>query len=238
MACENSGVYIALVGEGVEPLLHVADHLLPQGDWVVDLVGHQRPPDIESCVPFFSRHTTPLRGAGQPASGGAAHTASLRRETVRYSIDQKPRERARDRPSAAPDPPRQRHRHLLRDLRQRQCRAAAADHGARGADDPLGRCVLRAARRARLSRDPLRQSRHRQVEPSHRRQTADAARAAEAALPQDSRGRDLQADRHGEGHGRPDGCARHQVGASGRRVDGRHDRAGGDAVVSASACAR
>ena len=36
------------------------------------------------------------------------------------------------------------------------------------------------------------------------------------------------------GRDRPDGCARHQVGASGRRVDGRHDRPGNRDLVSAA----
>ncbi|MGT2499718.1 hypothetical protein ACVOMS_00170 [Bradyrhizobium guangxiense] len=44
-----------------------------------------------AAMPFFSRHTTPLRGAGQPASTPAIciwNAASLRRETMRYNIDQ------------------------------------------------------------------------------------------------------------------------------------------------------
>ena len=32
--------------------------------------------------------------------------------------------------------------------------------------------------------------------------------------------------RHGQGHDRADGCARDQIGASCRRIDGRHDRPG------------
>ena len=40
--------------------------------------------------------------------------------------------------------------------------------------------------------------------------------------------------RHGAGHDRADGCARHQVGASGRRIDGRHDRPGNRDLVSAA----
>jgi hypothetical protein len=46
-----------------------------------------------ASMPFLFRHTTPLRGAGQPASSGSsvADAASLRGETVRYSIDQKPK---------------------------------------------------------------------------------------------------------------------------------------------------
>ena len=34
----------APIGEGIDPLLHLAEHLLPQRDWVADLVGHTRPP--------------------------------------------------------------------------------------------------------------------------------------------------------------------------------------------------
>ena len=33
-----------LIGEGVEPLLHLADHILPQCDGIVALVCHRRPP--------------------------------------------------------------------------------------------------------------------------------------------------------------------------------------------------
>src|SRR3954454_13840757 len=86
-----------------------------------------------ASMPFLFRHTTPLRGAGQPASNGpgVANAASLRGESVRYSIDQKPRERSRERLDSAAIRPCKRHRHLLRDFRQRQCRTAAADYGVR-----------------------------------------------------------------------------------------------------------
>src|SRR5213078_2646770 len=40
-----------LVGEGVEALLHLANHLLPQGDRIGDLVGHQHSPDVEGLAP-------------------------------------------------------------------------------------------------------------------------------------------------------------------------------------------
>ncbi len=44
----------------------------------------------------------------------------------------------------------------------------------------------------------------------------------------------LPTARHGGGYGRPDGRARHQVGACGRLVDGRHDRPGNRDLVSAT----
>ena len=61
-----------------------------------------------------------------------------------------------------------------------------------------------------------------------------AARTAQTAIPEDPGRRTLQAARHGAGRDRADGCARHQVGASGRRVDGRHDRPGNRDLVSAA----
>ena len=64
---------------------------------------------------------------------------------------------------------------------------------------------------------------------------AHAVRNVETPVPEDSGRRDLQADRHGKGYDRPDGCAWDQVGASRGRLDGRHDRAG---CRFRSACAR
>ena len=52
----------------------------------------------------------------------------------------------------------------LRDDRRPLGPAAAAGHGARDAADPLGHRALRAARRARLPRDPLRQPRRRALD--------------------------------------------------------------------------
>ena len=59
-----------------------------------------------------------------------------------------------------------------------------------------------------------------------RRQAAGRAGIAEAALPEDSGRGALQAPRHGPGHDCADGRARHPLGASRRRLHGRHDRAG------------
>ena len=87
---------------------------------------------------------------------------------------------------------------------------------------------------ARVSRDPLRQSRHRQIQQADRRQAPDPDRTAEAAVPENSGRRALQNARHGGGRDRADGRASHQIGASGGRLDGRHDRPGDRDIVSAA----
>src|SRR5215467_2657040 len=90
IACENSGVSMALLAKELNPFsispiifCHVAT-----GSLVLSVIGVLRM--SRAAMPFFFRHTTLLRGAGQPASSGCgvARAASLRRETVRYSINQ------------------------------------------------------------------------------------------------------------------------------------------------------
>ena len=58
-------------------------------------------------------------------------------------------------------------------------------------------------------------------------------RVSQAAVPENSGRSPLQAARHGGGHRRADGRARHQVGACGRPFDGRHDRPGNRDLASA-----
>src|SRR3954451_10317409 len=89
MASENSGVSIALLAKELKPFsisptifCHKA-----AGSVILSVISI-----LPMFAPFFFRHTTPLRGAGQPASGrfGVAHTTSSREETVRYSTTKTP----------------------------------------------------------------------------------------------------------------------------------------------------
>ena len=112
-------------------------------------------------------------------------------------------------------------------------RPAAPDHGPRDPDDPLGRGLLRAARRARLPGDPLRQPRHRPLDQDRRRRCrsdrGDAARPRPPGLP---------AARHGRRHGRPARPPRDRARPRRRRLDGRDDRpAAGDRAPRAGALA-
>ena len=201
-------------------------------------------PDMTTHCLACSGHTTLLRARRSTsrsrfvrASAADKPSAPAENRAIEFLIEIPfPREQPgeRTRPPAAATRPRQRHRPLLRDLRRRRRRADAADHGARRPDDPLGRRFLPATRRARLSRHPVRQSRHRPVQQTDRRQAPRPGRTAQAALPENPGRGTLQAARHGAGRDRADGCARHQVGASGRRVDGRHDRPGNRDLVSAA----
>ena len=60
------------------------------------------------------------------------------------------------------------------------------------------------------------------------------AGTAQAATAEDPGQGALPAERHGGRYRRPDGCARHQIGPSGRRFHGRHDRPGDRDLVSAT----
>src|SRR5262245_58769061 len=94
-------------------------------------------------------HTTPLRRAGQHGDWPLTVSQSLLRcgnpchriptANSDIAIPSGNARRAVVRPSTAADRPRQRHRHLLRDLWRRQCRTHGADHGTWRPDDPLGR---------------------------------------------------------------------------------------------------
>src|ERR1700753_3227990 len=66
------------VGEGVEPLLHLADHGLPQCNGIAALVSHRFPPQPRGVSALLFRHTTPLRRDGQ----------RLSTRTGRYSVPQ------------------------------------------------------------------------------------------------------------------------------------------------------
>ena len=193
-----------LIGEGVESLLHLADHVLPHRDRIVALVCHWRPPGlIDECFRprLFSVIPHCCAGAVNIAASICRLRASqafcgARNRAIEFLIAipfEGPAKVNSLSPSAAADRPRQRHRDLLRDFRRRRRRADAADHGARRPDDPLGRRFLPAAGGARLSRHPLRQSRHRQIQQDDRRQAPDADRTAQAAVPENPGRRALQA---------------------------------------------
>src|SRR5689334_15617569 len=86
---ENSGDDMAWLAKELNPFsisptifCHMAT-----GSLVLSVIG--RPPEIESCdAPLFAPYHTVARCRSTGRSSSAAHTASLRRETVRYSIDQ------------------------------------------------------------------------------------------------------------------------------------------------------
>ena len=93
--------------------------------------------------------------------------------------------------------------------------------------DRLAGFALRRPGGERLSRHPVRQSRHRPVDPS-----CPARRAGPAGDDREARGRRvagraLFARRHGRRRRRPARCARNRPRPCRRRLDGRHDRATG-----------
>src|SRR5579871_5261998 len=53
------------IGEGIESLLHLPDHLLPECDRIAALLGHGPPPPALGSKPLLFRHTIPLRHDGQ-----------------------------------------------------------------------------------------------------------------------------------------------------------------------------
>ena len=139
--------------------------------------------------------------------------------------------------TAAPEPgadrARERDRARLRGARRPLRAADGADHGPGGADDLLAGGALRAARRAGLPGDPVRQPRHRPLDDDRL-----GGRAGERGDGAGLRPAGLPAERHGGRHGRPAGSPGDRSRACGRRLDGRDDRpAGGDRPSAADALA-
>ncbi len=131
------------------------------------------------------------------------------------------------------DRARERDRARLRGARRPVRAADGADHGPGGADDLLAGGALRAARRAGLPGDPVRQPRHRPLDDDRL-----GGRAGERGDGAGLRPAGIQAERHGGRHGRPAGSPGDRSRARGRRLDGRDDRpAGGDRPSAADALA-
>ena len=184
-------------------------------------------------------HTTPLRRGGQQGDlAPAQRKPSAVRQTVPYSSPSRYHRGNTDVNALAHQPPQ-----IARANGIDICYEIFGDAGAEpmllimglGAqmihwdDDFCRQLAARGFRVIRFDNRDIGKSSQ-----DDRRQAPDAARTAQAAVPENPGRRALQADRHGQGYRRPDGRARHQVGASGRRVDGRHDRPGSRDLVPAA----
>ncbi len=97
--------------------------------------------------------------------------------------------------------------------------------------------VLPPARRPRLSRHPLRQPRHRDVDQARRRLPQPGSARHAGDVRQQGRAA-VHAARHGGGRGRAARRARDRERARRRRLDGRDDRAAHGDPLPGSACAR